>query len=38
MIVDSSGKTIDIELEKINFYKVSEVLSELWSQTVIDGY
>ena len=36
--LDSCGKTIGIELEKMNFYKAAEVLSEVWSQTVIDGY
>ena len=34
----SCKKTIDIELEKINFYKVAQVLSEVWSQTHFDGY
>ena len=36
--LDCSGKTTDIVLEKINFYKAAEVLSEVWSQTVVDGY
>ena len=36
--LDSCGKITDIELEKMNFCKAEEVLSELWSQTVIDGY
>ena len=36
--LDSCGKTIDIDLEKTNFYKAAEVLSEVWSETVIDGY
>ena len=36
--LDSNGKTIDNELEKMNLYKAAEVLSEVWSQTVIDGY
>ena len=36
--LDSSGKTIDIDLEKMNFCKASEVLSKVWLQTVIDRY
>ena len=35
--LDSCGKTIDINLEKMNFYKAAEVLSDVWSETVIDG-
>ena len=34
----SFGKTIDIELEKMNFYKAAEVFSEVWSQAVIESY
>ena len=29
-------KTIDEDLEKRNFYKAAEILSEVWSNTVID--
>ena len=36
--LDSSEKTIDIKLEKMSSYRAAEVLSEVWSQTVIDGY
>lgn len=36
--LDSSGKTIDQELEVKNFQKAAEVLSEVWKKTVIDGY
>ena len=36
--LNSSGQTIDIELEKMNFFKTVEVLSEVQSQTAIDGY
>ena len=36
--LDRSGKTIDVELEKKNFQKAAEILSEIWSNTVIDGY
>ena len=36
--LNSSGQTIDIELEKMNFFKAVQVLSEVWSQTAIDGY
>lgn len=35
--LDASGKTIDDELEKQNFFKVAEVLSDVWSNTIIDG-
>ena len=35
--LDESGKTSDAELEKKNFFKAAEVLSEIWSKTVIDG-
>ena len=36
--LDSQGKTIDVKLEKKNFFHVSEVLADIWSHTVIDGY
>ena len=35
--LDSSGKTLDLELEKKNFQAAAEVLSEVWSKTVIDN-
>ena len=35
--LDESGKTLDAKLEKKNFFKAAEVLSEIWSKTVIDG-
>ena len=34
--LDGSGKTIDLRLEKKNFHAAAEVLSEVWSNTVID--
>ena len=36
--LDASGKTIDDELEKKNFFKAAETLSEVWSKKVIDGH
>ena len=36
--LDESGKTVDLELEKQNFFKAVEVLSRIWSNTVIDGH
>ena len=33
-----SGKTIDVELEKKIFFKAAEILSNIWSETVIDGH
>ena len=36
--LDSKGKTIDIELEKKNFFHASQVLADIWSHTVIEGY
>ena len=37
--LDSSGKTIDEDLEKKkNFFKAAEVLSDIWSNNVIDGH
>lgn len=36
--LDSNGKTCDVELERANFQKAGEVLAEIWSSTVIDGY
>ena len=36
--LDSSGKTIDQDLEVKSFQKAAEVLSEVWEKTVIDGY
>ena len=34
----SQGNTIDVELEKMNFFHASQVLADIWSHTVIDGY
>ena len=34
--LDSSGKTINEDLEKKNFFKAAEVLSDIWSNTIID--
>ena len=36
--LDGNGVTIDLDLEKENFFKAAEVLSEIWSDTVIDGH
>ena len=36
--LDSSGKTINQDLEVKNFQKTADVLSEVWEKTVIDGY
>ena len=36
--LDSQGNTIDVELEKQNFFLASQVLTDIWSHTVIDGY
>ncbi|GBP00285.1 hypothetical protein EVAR_885_1 [Eumeta japonica] len=36
--LDSSNKTTDLDLEKRNFESAGTVLSNIWSQLVIDGY
>ena len=36
--LDASGKTIDKQLEEQNFYAAADVLSEIWSNTVIDDH
>lgn len=36
--LDGSGRTIDYDLEVKNFKKAGEVLAEIWSQRIIDGY
>ena len=36
--LDSQGNTIDVELEKKNFFHASQVLADIWLHTVIDGY
>ena len=36
--LDSSGKTIDVPLEKKNFYAAMDVVSEVWSESLIDNY
>ena len=36
--LESSGKTIDEDLEENNFFNAAGVLSDTWSNTVIDGY
>ena len=36
--LDVSGKTADLELEKKKFFKAAEILSNIWSETVIDGH
>ena len=34
----SQGNTKDVELEKKNFFHASQVLADIWSHTVINGY
>ena len=36
--LDANGKRVDSDLEKENFFKASEILAEIWSNTVIDGH
>ena len=36
--LDSSGKTIDQEMEEKNFQKAAEIVSEVWEKTVTDGH
>ena len=36
--LDSQGNTIDLELEKKNFFHASQVLADIWLHTVIGGY
>ena len=36
--LNSSGETIDPELEKKNFKKAAEVLCEIWNNVTIDGH
>lgn len=36
--LDSQGCTIDIDLERTNFYYAGRALAEVWSNTVIDGH
>lgn len=36
--LDSSGRTVDVNLEKDNFKKAGESLAEIWSAVCIDGH
>ena len=36
--LDGNRKTIDIDLEKRNLFKAAEVLSDVWSKTVINSH
>lgn len=36
--LDSSGRTVDVSLEKDNFKKAGEILAEIWSAVCIDGH
>ena len=36
--LDANGKTVDSDLGKENVFKASEILAEIWSNTVIDGH
>lgn len=36
--LNHNRETVDIELEKKNFEKAGDVLAEIWSSVVIDGY
>ena len=35
--LDSEGNTIDVKLEKNNFFHASQVLADIWAHTVLDG-
>ena len=35
--LDSQGNTIDVKLEKKNFFHASQVLADIWAHTVLDG-
>ena len=34
--LDNSGNTIDIDLEEKNFMAAADIISDIWSKTVID--
>ncbi len=36
--LDVHGRTTNAELKKLNFSKAGEILTEVWSQIIIDGY
>ena len=36
--LNSSNKTIDLELEKKNFEAAGDILASVWSETIIDDY
>ena len=36
--LDSRQRTIDVELEKLNFKKAGEILGEIWSNLQLDGF
>ena len=36
--LNGKGETTDMDLEKANFRKAGEVLSEVWSEAVINSY
>lgn len=36
--LNKQGRIIDHDLEKINFQKAGEVLTEVWNKIVIDGH
>ena len=36
--LDSSGRTVDLTLEKENFKQAGKILAEIWSAMCIDGY
>ena len=36
--LDDSGRTVDKELEKVNFQKAGEVLAEVWGNNIIDSH
>lgn len=36
--LNSSGKTVDADLEKVNFKNAGSTLSEVWNSVVIDGH
>ena len=36
--LDSSGKTVNLELEKKNFEKAADTLANIWEESLIDGH
>ena len=36
--LNDKGETVDVELEKSNFQHAGRILSDIWSNSMIDGY